>query len=109
MSSGIETWPQTLDLAGLAIKVDVSPINLQALVQMFPEGGQGVGITLELAELDELVGVLHAARAELRAIRKDREDKNQAARDFVMRCGGFDAARAAFVAAAAAESVGGGR
>lgn len=101
MTSGADTWPQSLKLAGLLIQVDVSPVNLQALLQFHPDGAQGVGLTFDLLELDELVGALQAARTELRAIRKDREEKNQAARDFVIRCGSVDAARAALVAAAA--------
>lgn len=101
MSPDRSDFPRQLKFPGLDLRVEISDANLQTLLSTWDDAGAGVNITLDLPELDELVGTLIAARTELRAIRKDREDKNLAARDFVMRCGGVDAARAALVAAAA--------
>jgi len=106
--SALETeFPRQLKFTGLDVRVEISDANLQTLLSTWDDQGKGISITLDLRELDDIVGVLQAARTELRAIRKDREDKSVAARDFVMRCGGVDAARDALIAVAAAESAGG--
>lgn len=95
-------FPRVLELGGLALRMELSGENFQALVMVMPDDDQAVSITFDLAELEELTGMFQAARAELRKMKTDREAKAIAARAFVMQVGGIEAARAALAAAEAA-------